>query len=208
MKMCPLLIRCSPSNKRTLFHLRVNLKSKIHPSRLRGKASSWAELCIDANNPPTCCNEANKIDTGWYTCTSTKGTKQKHFVQAAMYAYSITNQLVPYTVWQTQTYISHWLYGKTDFQHPSIISRQTLHTHATQSQDKHICLAHKFLDFCLQTHNPQHKADFSAPDGNNRCLNWRQKPVNNQGERKPNSAGTGEKTSAQRINHLKFVSMC
>lgn len=87
MKMHPQLIRCSPSNKR--HQLRVNLKSKIHPSWLRGSASSRDELCIGANNAPTCCNEPNKIDTGWYACTSIRGTKQKHLVQASTYAYSI-----------------------------------------------------------------------------------------------------------------------
>lgn len=29
--MCPRLIRCSPSNTRTVFHLGVNQKSKSHP---------------------------------------------------------------------------------------------------------------------------------------------------------------------------------
>lgn len=175
-----------------VFHLGVNQKSKSHPDApfrrssndemeptRAGEEALLAERSF--TSPPTIlphnvmkrirqtrARVLHKHRRNDPLCT------QRHFVQACTHAYSITNQLVPYITW-TQTCSSHRLYANTVIQHPSIIRKQTSHTHTSHTDTWSRTCIFKFLSRDSRSSAQPYA---SAPERNSRCLNWRQTPGN------------------------------
>lgn len=134
-----LIFCCSDENVRTIdalislqkthpsFHLRVNQKSKSHPDapirRLSNEIepthggaeallAEWSFASTPTIFPHVVMNQIKQTRVHILHKRNDPVFTQKHFVQACMHAYSITNQLVPYITW-TQTYSSHRLYANT-----------------------------------------------------------------------------------------------